>query len=132
MNVILYDSDCGICTRIKETAEALDWLETMRWIPNSGAEAARYGIPREHLDHSVFMVENGRATSGYRVMQGVVQRLPVTWLAMTFIVAKKPWSALLFAFLLSPLSQPIGQPAYEWVARNRYQLPGSTCDNQIK
>jgi predicted DCC family thiol-disulfide oxidoreductase YuxK len=29
--------------------------------------------------------------------------------------------------LFSPLIYPVGEAAYEWVARNRYRLPPRTC-----
>ena len=132
MKTVIYDADCGVCARVKRTVEALDWLGTMRWIANSSSEAAGYGIAREHLDHAVYMVDGAQRTSGFRAVQGMAARLPLTWFVMSVVVARRPWTALLFAFLLSPLADPVGEPAYDWVARNRYRLPGSTCDNRIE
>lgn len=132
MHIVIYDGDCGLCTRVKETVESLDWLRTMRWVPNRSAEAAAHGIPRELLDHSVYVVSGDSRQSGFAAVQGIATRLPLTWAVMALVVAKRPWTALVFAFLLSPLAAPVGQPAYEWVARNRYRVPGTTCDNRIK
>jgi predicted DCC family thiol-disulfide oxidoreductase YuxK len=132
MTTVIYDSDCSLCTRVKVLAEALDWLGTMRWIPNCGDQAAAYGIPREMLDHSVYLVSGGGTRSGFAAVQGIAARLPVTWLGAAWLIARRPWTALLFGFLLSPLARPAGEPAYQWVARNRHRLPGSTCDNRIK
>jgi predicted DCC family thiol-disulfide oxidoreductase YuxK len=132
MNTVIYDADCALCTRVRETVEALDWLETMRWIPNRSAEAAQYGVPREMLDHSVYLVGAKGAKSGYAAVQGIVERLPLVWIVGAWVIARKPWAAILFAFLLSPLAMPVGQPAYEWVARNRHRVPGSTCDNRSR
>ena len=132
MDTVIYDADCGLCTRVKQTMESLDWLGTMRWIPNRGDEAARYGVSPDLLDHSVYLIGRGGETAGFRAVQGMISRLPLTWMVATFVIARRPWTGLLFAFLLSPLAKPVGQPAYEWVARNRYRLPGSTCDNRIK
>ena len=121
-----------MCTRVKEAVESLDWLGTMRWIPNRSAEAAAYGLTRDQLDHSVWVLSGRERRSGFSAVQRVASRLPLTWAVMTFVIARKPWAALLFAFLFSPLASPAGQPAYEWVARNRYRVPGSTCDNRNK
>lgn len=131
MDTVIYDSDCGLCTRVKRTVEALDWFGALRWIASRSEEAKRYGIPLDSLDHAVYLVGRGE-TSGFRAVQGIASRLPITWLIMAYVVARRPWTALLFAFLLSPLAVPAGDPAYDWVARNRYRLPGSTCDNRIK
>ena len=132
MQTVLYDADCGICTRVKETMEALDWLATMRWIPNRSAEAATYGIPLESLDHAVYIVGSTGERSGFAAVQAMVARLPLTWFVIAYVIAKRPWTALLFAFLFSSLAVPAGQPLYDLVAQNRYRIPGSTCDNQIK
>ena len=131
-DVVIYDGDCGICTRVKEIAESLDWLGTMRWLPSYSEEAVSYGIRRENLERAVYLVTGSRTASGFAAVQGMLLRMPVTYFVAAFIVAKKPWTALLFAFLLSPLADPLGQPAYELVARNRYRIAGSTCDNRIK
>ncbi len=132
MDLVLYDADCSLCTRVKTTIEALDWLDSMRFVPNTDPEARRFGIPREHLDHQIYLVHGDQPHGGYAACQQIAMRLPISWMVAAYVVARRPWTALLFAFLLSPLARPVGQPAYDWVARNRYRLPGSTCDNQIK
>lgn len=131
-DVVIYDGDCGICARVKNIVESLDWLGTMRWIPLHSAEAAGYGIPREALERAVYLVTGSRTTSGFAAVQGMILRIPVAYFVAASIISKRPWTALLFAFLLSPLAGPIGQPAYELVARNRYRIAGSTCDNRIR
>ncbi len=132
MNTILYDADCGICTRTKQIVEALDWFGTMRWVPNNSSEAAFSGIPQEHLDHAVYFLRDDDSQRGFAAIQQIAARLPLAWIVAAYVVAKKPWTAFLFVFLLSPLASPVGEPLYDLVARNRYRLPGSTCDNQIK
>jgi predicted DCC family thiol-disulfide oxidoreductase YuxK len=132
MTTVIYDGDCGLCTRVKQTVEALDWLGTMRWIPSHTAEAKRFGIAPEQLQQAVYLVSGNGQSSGFAAVQGMLTRLPLTYFVLAFVIAKKPWTALAFAFLFSPLSNPIGQPAYDWVARNRYRIAGSTCDNRIK
>lgn len=132
MDIVIYDGDCTLCSRIRRIIEALDWLGTMHWIPLQSSEASRYGIPREKLEASVYLVSRPRQTAGAHAVQGVLLRLPLTYFVMAYAIRKQPWSALAFAFLFSPAARPVLQPGYEWVARNRYRIPGSSCDNQIK
>jgi predicted DCC family thiol-disulfide oxidoreductase YuxK len=131
-DIIIYDGDCGLCTRVADAINALDWFGTMRWMPLQSPEAARYGIPRERLEQSVYLVSGNSHSHGFAAVQRILLRVPLTYAVAAYAIAKKPWSALLFAFLFSPLSAPIGEPAYEWVSRNRYRISGSTCDNRSK
>ena len=132
MATVIYDGDCGFCERVKTIVEALDWAGSMRWIPSHTAEAKSFGIPQERFQQAVYLVSDGSGSRGFAAVQGMLMRLPLTYFVLAFVIAKKPWTALLFAFLLSPLMSPVGEPAYDWVARNRYRIAGSTCDNQIK
>jgi predicted DCC family thiol-disulfide oxidoreductase YuxK len=124
---VIYDADCGLCNRVRELTEALDWLGTMRWIPWQSSEASRFGIPAGELRDAVFLVTPGGASSGWGAVKRIALRVPLTWVAAAVLVRKSPWAALGLAFLLSPLAEPAGRAAYGWVAGNRYRFPGSTC-----
>ncbi|MBS1873513.1 MAG: DUF393 domain-containing protein [Acidobacteria bacterium] len=133
--IVIYDGDCGLCERVRRAAEALDWLGTMRWIPQQSAEAARFGIPIEKLREAVFLVDGERTTQGWDAVQGIALRLPLTYVAAAAAARKSRWAAVAIALALSPAAAPVGRAAYGWVARNRYRFPGSTCpapvwDNQ--
>ena len=132
MLTVFYDADCGLCTRTRQLVESLDWLGKMRWVSNRSAEAAASGIPREALDHAVFVQDDRGQRAGFEAVQQMVARLPLTWFVAAWVIARRPWTAFLFAFLFSPLARPAGDPVYDWIARHRYQFPGSTCDNQGK
>ena len=134
---VIYDSDCGLCTRVKHAVEALDWLKTMRWIPLSSAEAGEYGIPREQLEQAVYLVSEGCTVRGWSAVKRIVARLPVTYLAGGVLAFRSPWSAAGLALLFTPAFNPLGEILYDWVARNRSRLPASTCaapiwDNEEK
>ena len=124
---VIYDGDCGFCTRTKEAVEALDWLRTMRWIPLQSPEAARFGIPAEELEAAVFLVHGNHAVHGWEAAKAIALRIPLTYIAAVAAIRKSPWAALAIAALFSPLAAPAGRAAYGWVARNRYRFPGSTC-----
>jgi predicted DCC family thiol-disulfide oxidoreductase YuxK len=134
---VIYDGDCGLCTRVKEITEALDWLGTMRWIPLQSPEAARFGIPIEELRDSVFLVSDRSVTHGWSAVKGMALRVPLTYIGAAFAIRRTRWAALGLALLFSPLAEPAGRAAYSWVARNRHRLWGSTCglpvwDNRSK
>jgi predicted DCC family thiol-disulfide oxidoreductase YuxK len=134
---VIYDSDCGLCTRVKGAVEALDWLGTMRWIPLSSAEAVEFGIPREQLERSVYLVSGAARTRGWSAVKRMLARLPLTYLAGGALAFRSPWSAAGLALLFTPAFNPLGDGLYDWVARNRNRLPASTCaatiwDNEEK
>lgn len=135
---VLYDSDCGLCTQVKNTVEALDWLGTMSWIPSRSPEAAAFRIPIEQLDRAVYIVHGpGCKAGGWRAVKRMLARLPLTYVLAAAAIRKSWWSAVAIAALFSPAFNPIGDRAYNWVAKNRSRLPSSTCalpiwDNQGK
>lgn len=134
---VIYDSDCGLCTRVKSAVEALDWLGTMRWIPLSSAEAAAFGIPRERLEESVHLICGAARSHGWSAVKRMVARLPITYAVAGVALWRSPSTALGLAALFTPAFNPIGERLYQAVARNRYRLPASTCaapiwDNEDK
>jgi predicted DCC family thiol-disulfide oxidoreductase YuxK len=134
---VIYDADCGLCNRVKDAVIALDWLGTLRWLPQQDPEAARYGIAREELKKAVFLVADGGTTHGWEAVKRIAWRLPLTYLLAAAVVRKSPWAGIALAIVFSPLASPAGNGLYDLVARNRYRFPGSTCavpvwDNRIK
>jgi predicted DCC family thiol-disulfide oxidoreductase YuxK len=99
----------------------------MRWIPLQGKEAASYGIPADDLERALHLVGVRNRTAGFAACKRIFARLPLFWLLAGVSVWITPWSLVPLAILFSPLSNPIGNRAYGWVARNRYRFPGSTC-----
>jgi predicted DCC family thiol-disulfide oxidoreductase YuxK len=129
---VIYDGDCGICELTRRVVTALDWLRLLRWIPLQSAEAGTFGIPVERLEAAAHLVTSRRVIAGFPAVRAILLRLPLTYAVIAFSIWLSPWAALPFAFFFSPLARPLGQAGYDWVARNRYRVPGSTCDNRIK
>ncbi|MEO7145882.1 MAG: DUF393 domain-containing protein [Bryobacteraceae bacterium] len=129
--LVIYDGDCGICTRSKNVAVQLDFLHTMRWIPLQSAEAGEQGIAPEDLERALYLVHGGHQAAGFAAFKRIFARLPLFWLLVALAVWITPWSALAVVLLFSPLSNPVGNRVYEWVARNRYRLAGSTCKRRF-
>jgi len=94
----------------------------------SRTPSALFGIPREALEKSVYLVtREGRKYHSFDAVKQVILRLPVAYLAGGAALTKTPWAALPIALFFSPLFQPAGEAGYDWVAANRYFFPGSTC-----
>jgi predicted DCC family thiol-disulfide oxidoreductase YuxK len=124
---VIYDGDCSLCTRIRTTMEALDWFRTMRWIRLQDPEAAGFGISRQELEQSVYLVTESSRTHGWAAVKRMLLRVPVTYLLAAAAINRSPWSGIAIAVLFSPLADPAGERAYQWVARNRFRIAGSTC-----
>lgn len=112
--VLVYDGDCGICTKLSGVARRFV-------MPRRGTVVASYDLDLEHygltteqcLEALQFVDERGRVHSA----QDAVARL---------LLAGAPWWKPLGAVLLLPGVHALAGAGYRWVARNRYRLPGST------
>jgi predicted DCC family thiol-disulfide oxidoreductase YuxK len=125
---VIYDADCGLCTRVRDICQGLDWFSSMRWLAQQNAEAGTFGIADEELRRSVYLVTPaGRKYHGFDAVKQVLLRLPVAWAVAGAVVAKKPAAVVPIALFFSPLFQHIGDAGYDLVARNRYRFPGSAC-----
>jgi predicted DCC family thiol-disulfide oxidoreductase YuxK len=124
---VVYDGECGLCTGIRLATEPLDWFSAMRWIPFQAPEAGEFGIPREEFEKSVYFIGEHGSKHGFPAVKAILARVPATWIAAAALVAWRPWTALAIAAFFSPLSNPIGQPLYDWVAANRHLIPGPAC-----
>ena len=124
---VVYDGECGLCNAIREATEPLDWLRTMRWIPFQSPESEKFGIPREEFEKSVYIISDSGAEHGFPAVKRILARVPATWIAAAVLVGWKPWTVLAIAAFFSPLSNPAGQPLYDWVSRHRHLIPGPTC-----
>lgn len=124
---VIYDADCGFCTRSKSVIEHLDFFRSMRWIPLQSAEAGAHGIPRSELERALYLIRGEHRWAGFRAFKRIFARLLPFWMLAAVVAWITPWSALALLLLFSPLSNPVGNRVYDWIARNRYRLPGSTC-----
>lgn len=127
MATVIYDGDCGICTRIRRAVERLDWLRVLRWVPQQAVEAAAFGIPAEDLQQRLYVAAGARRWGGFAGVKQMALRVPLFWMVVGASALVSPWLLLGWAVLFSPLAVPVGDRLYAWVARNRYRLPGSTC-----
>ncbi|MCX2733584.1 DUF393 domain-containing protein [Saccharopolyspora sp. NFXS83] len=110
--VLIYDGDCGFCTRSVRLAERLPLRA--RIVAWQEADLAALGITEQRARHEVLWVgERSRVRGGADAV------------AALFRHCGFPWSVP--GTLLSlPVLRSLAAFAYRWIAANRYRLPGST------
>jgi len=127
MTSIIFDGDCGFCTRSVRFGQRLDWLKTLRWLPRFSEEAGKLGVPLEASERAIQMVQGSKVYAGWRALKRMAIRFPLFWMVCAALIWLTPWSALVILAGLSPLANVIGDPVYAWIARNRMRISGSTC-----
>ncbi|GAA2781309.1 thiol-disulfide oxidoreductase DCC family protein [Saccharopolyspora taberi] len=110
--VLVYDGDCGFCTRSARLAERLPGrFRLTAW---QEADLAALRITEDRARHEVVWVDvDGRRSGGAAAVADLLK------------TCRSPWSLLGHA-LSAPVVRLIAELVYRWVAANRYRLPGST------
>ena len=114
--VLIYDGDCGICTRFARVVTT-----RLRRRPDDFAVAAwqtleldEYGLTWEQCDEAAqWVAADGTVSSGENAI------------ARTLLACRLPLRPLGAAMLLPGVNALAGV-AYRWVAANRSRLPGGT------
>ncbi|MFC7341429.1 thiol-disulfide oxidoreductase DCC family protein [Saccharopolyspora griseoalba] len=114
---LIYDGDCGFCTRSARLATRLP--VRMRVRPWQEVDLAALGTDERRARHEVLWV----STSG-RVSGGAAA------VADLFESCRAPWP-LLGRAMSAPLVRVLAERVYRWVADNRYRLPGATPACQL-
>ncbi|MBB6173755.1 putative DCC family thiol-disulfide oxidoreductase YuxK [Nocardiopsis mwathae] len=110
--MLVYDGDCGFCTRTVRLAERLPVRADL--IPWQEADLVRLGVSEERAAHEVLWVEpSGRVEGGADAV------------AEVFRHARRPWPLLGGAMKL-PVIRSAAVWGYRRIAANRYRLPGAT------
>lgn len=140
--VVIWDGDCGICNRIRQFMERLDFDRAFTWSPLQSGIGDRFGIPRAALIERLHLVAaGGRVSSGFRACKLILLYHPAFYLLLTILLAAPPvnalwaiwWRRILVALVLAlffPAFNFIGERVYDWVARNRYRFSsgaGESC-----
>lgn len=132
---VIWDGSCGLCRRTKEFTQRLDFDPVCDWQPLQSGIGDRYGLTKAQLKQALHAAGPGWLLAGYSAVRRVVLHLPLfsyTILAAVALspdaIARRSVVALALLFLL-PVSNPIGNLVYGWVARHRHELlAGETCD----
>jgi predicted DCC family thiol-disulfide oxidoreductase YuxK len=112
--VLIYDGDCGICTRLVGLAGRL--LRPTAWLRAAQQlDLAVYGLTADECDRALqFVAADGRV---YAAQDAVSQLL---------LHSGGIWRPVGLALRLPGVNALAGV-VYRWVARNRYRLPGGTA-----
>lgn len=111
--VLVYDGDCGICTRSVEFVERR--LRTdVEIVAFQFADLASLGLTREACEDAVqWVTPSGRISHGHIAVGDLLKASGWPWVPIGWLVQTPPTSWIAGA-------------AYRWVARNRHRLPGGT------
>lgn len=113
--VLVYDGDCGVCTRFARVSTRLrrrggDYAVA----PWQTLDLARLGLTPEQCDAAVqWVAADGSVSSGQDAI------------ARSLLAARVPVRPL-GALILAPGVNSLAGAVYRWVAANRSRLPGGT------
>ncbi|GAA4620188.1 thiol-disulfide oxidoreductase DCC family protein [Saccharopolyspora hordei] len=115
--VLIYDGDCGFCTRSVRWAERLP--VRMRVLPWQEADLAAYRTTRDRAQHEVLWVApSGRVFGGAAAVAELLKSCRGPW----------PAAGLLMS---APVLRTLADWVYRAVAANRSRLPGGTPACQL-
>lgn len=110
---LVYDGDCGFCTRSVRALEQLR-LAQPRIVAYQHADLPALGLTPQQCEHEVQWVSaDGRADGGAQAV------------ARLLLASGLPWSAAGAVLRVPPLRW-LAALAYRLVADNRHRLPGGT------
>jgi predicted DCC family thiol-disulfide oxidoreductase YuxK len=116
---IFLDGSCSFCRWTQAKVEPYDSSGRLRFLDyNDPAVAAQAPFPRTELDREMHV----------RTPEGKWLRGFEAWVALLRVLPKLVWLSRITS--LPPLRW-LGPPAYSFVARHRYSLPGAParCEN---
>jgi len=130
--LVIYDGDCGFCTRTKEWWERFDLEGLLDWQPFQSGVARQHGIPDAAVQERLHLVTERKIYAGFAAFRLMLLYNPITYLVMVMLLAApfRRWFAAILLLFFSPLFSPIGEFAYNWIARNRHRLSASSCKVQ--
>ena len=132
---VIWDGSCGFCRVTKELLQKLDFDPLFNWRPLQSGAGDQYGLTKEQLRQALYAAGPGWLLRGYSAIRRMVIHLPLFAMTITAAIALSPGPqtrraivALVLLYLL-PISNPIGNLIYGWIARHRHELlPGETCE----
>ncbi len=116
--VLVYDGDCGMCTRLAGFAVSRlrprPPRRTFAVAAWQHLDLASFGLTAQQCDQAVQWVDERGDTVA---AQDAVARA---------LLASRPWWRPVGALLLVPGLHALAGWGYRWVARNRHRFPGGT------
>lgn len=136
---VFYDGDCGFCEFSRRAMERIAPSGIYEWEKlQTGRAQKTYGIANQALIERLHVVVDGREIrSGFAAFKRMMLANPATYFFFAAAVVVSGWisagfRSVVIAALIAlffPLFAPVGEAAYNWIARNRHLMPGEkTCD----
>ncbi|WP_153506462.1 thiol-disulfide oxidoreductase DCC family protein [Cumulibacter manganitolerans] len=111
--VLVYDGDCGICTRCVAFVEA-HLTKDVDIIAFQHADLAALRLTAEECEAAVQWVQpDGRVSAAHLAVGDLLAASGLRWRPLAFLARTPPFSW-------------VAGLAYRWIARNRHRLPGGT------
>ncbi|MBL8233901.1 MAG: DUF393 domain-containing protein [Bryobacterales bacterium] len=134
---VIWDGDCGFCGFCKRWISRFDFDRVLAWWPFQSGKGREHGIrDQAAMERLQLVTASGQVLDGFHAVRRMMAYMPAVWITLCVLIAAAPepsptWRRIVVAstlFFFSPLMNPIGVAAYDWVARNRYRIfPNSTC-----
>jgi predicted DCC family thiol-disulfide oxidoreductase YuxK len=110
-HLVLYDSDCSLCTFQSRLITWMDWFNTVALLPISDERTAQVApqLTRTDLHEAIHCVaKDGRIHRGARCLRFIGLRMPLAF----------PFALLMWL----PGVIYVSEIFYRWISRNRYLL----------
>lgn len=115
--VLIYDGDCGFCTRSVRVVERLP--VRVRLVPWQEEDLAALGTTEARAREEVLLVTaDGRVFGGAAAVAELLKH------------ARGPWYAV-GSIMAAPLVRTLAAWIYRWIAANRDRMPGGTPACQL-
>ena len=117
MATLVYDADCGFCTSCAQWVSKRSDCTITPWqaLATGDGGLAAHSLTEQDVMDAAWWLAVDNQLSGARAIAAALRSCGL------------PWSVLGRLIDLPPL-RPLAAVVYRWVARNRYRLPGSTCE----
>ncbi len=135
--LVIYDGDCGFCDWCRRQLQRFDFDGVFDWRPFQSGAGKPFGITDDMASRRLQMITaTGKVLDGFHAVRHMLIHTPALWFVFFALVALAPAPETLVRrilagaalLLISPLINPLGVAAYDFVARNRHRLmPNSTC-----
>lgn len=112
MATMLYDADCGFCTR---TAARVHWLGVkVDRASIQGSDLAALGVDADRAVREMpFVDDHGQVSYGHLAWAGILRTGPSPVRLLGLLLASRPLA-------------PVAARVYRWVSEHRSRLPGGT------
>lgn len=107
--LVIFDGDCGICTKTAEWIEKKDKKNKLIVKPFQILDLGKYGLDLEKVRMSVYFIKDGQKFNKARAVYEIFKQLPGFWGFFGFVTS-------------NALIAGISDPFYKLIAKNRTKV----------